>query len=132
MADLYRRNTRVIIRVTVVLLARLHDLPLIGTHVGAGTHVNMPLTFTLQQLNPGWTTLPYRLSRRLHPTNDDWGCMIRQETQDLFANPAIRDARLSPAQQTAFSNALAAAIPIDAVWNSAADNDDDPTQSNGS
>lgn len=131
MADTYRRGTRALIRITAALVARIHDLPLIGTHVGGGRHVNMPETFTMQQHNPGWTSIPYRLSRRLHPTNDDWGCLIADASKLLFAIPAIRNARMTPAQQTAFQNAIDASINIDATWIGAADTDDDPLQQNG-
>lgn len=131
MADTYRRGTRAVIRATAFLVARIHDLPRIGVNIGVGRHVNMPETFTLQQPNIGWSSLPYRLSRRLHPTNDDWGCLIADASKVLFAIQAIRDARMTPAQQTAFQNAITASLAIDATWTAAADADDDPLQQNG-
>lgn len=128
MADTYRRGTRALIRLTAVLVARIHDLPRIGSHIGGGRHVDMPSEFTLQTRNPGWTSLPYRLARRLHPTNDDWGCLIANASKLLFAIQEIRDARMTPTQQAAFQNAIDASLAIDATWTGAADIDDDPLQ----
>lgn len=131
MADTYRRGTRALIRLTAVLVARIHDMPRVGVHVGGGRHVPMPADFTLRQPNPGWTAIPYRLSRRLHPTDDDWGCLIANASKLLFAIQEIRDARMTPTQQAAFQNAIDASIAIDAAWTGASDIDDDPLQQNG-
>ena|SRR5688572_21616915 len=131
MADTYSRGARAQIRSVAFLVARMHNLPLAPSHIGANLVAAVPAVFTIGVRNLGWTSLPYRLARRLHPTNDDWGCLIRDETKALFAIQAIREARLTPAQQAALNNAITASLALDATWNGAADIDDDPLQRNG-
>lgn len=131
MADTYNRGTRAAMRALAIIVCRLHDLPQRGRQIGPGIHVPMPLVFTLQQKNIGWSVLPYRLSRRLHPTNDDWGCMLNDETKALFANVDIRQDRLTVGQRAAFTTALGNTLALDATWNTAPDDGDDPLETNG-
>lgn len=131
MADTYFRGNRTQIRQAATLVVRLYNLPAPGAHVGAGLHVSMPQTFTPQRVNPGWTSLHRSITRRLHETNNDWGCLFDDEAKARFADPVIRNATMTAQQQNAFQTLINNSVALDPTWTNAPDTHDNPMERNG-
>lgn len=131
MADTYFRGNRTQIRQCATLVVRLYGLPAPGVHVGLGLHVDMPASFTPQRINAGWTSMHRSITRRLHPTNDDWGCLLDDEAKARFADLELR-AQLTTQQQNALTTLINNSVPLDALWNNALAKYDNPLESNES
>lgn len=101
-------------------VACLHQLPVRGTHIGDGIHVDMPSEFVPGRAHPGWSTRPYQNVRRLHPTLDQWGTLVRTDTQALWADPVVRAQRLDAGQIQSFTGLLATGQALNATWSAGA------------
>lgn len=97
-------------------VACLHQLPRKAVRGGGGIHAAIPDEFVPGRAHPGWSTRPYPNVRRLHPTLDQWGTLVRTDTQALWADPMIRVQRLDAGQIQSFDGLFATAQALNATW----------------
>lgn len=117
MPDIYFASTYAGVSQIAYLIANLHQLPVKGTHVGNGPHVDMPADYTPGKEHIGWSVRPYPYIRRLHPVLNSWGVLMRTETQTIWADPVVRAQRLVAGQIASFTDILPTGKALDAAWN---------------
>ena len=117
MVDLFIASTLAGANQLAHVVALLHDLPKRGTHFGGGVHVDMPDVFTPGMAHPGWSVRPHPNVRRLHPILDQWGTLIREDTQALWADEETREERLEAGHIQTFTTLFSSATALNATWN---------------